>query len=109
MLLSVKMLVNTSYLQMKFFHTNSWATTTVIFGTGSVSIHLEKYSTSTKAKQRLPFAAGNGPMMSRPYLAKGQIGGRGYNGTADAFVFWPAHWHLCQRWTRSCALRNAVG
>lgn len=107
--LLVTMLLSTLYQPMMFFHTNCWAAAAVIFGTGSASIYLEKYSMAIKAKQRLPLTAGNGPMMSGPHSAKGQTGGKGYNGTTGAFALRPTHWHPWQRWARSCASRNAVG
>ena len=66
--LSVMNSFGTPNRQMIFFHTNFCTAAEVIAPRGSASIHREKYSTATFR------ATGNGPMMSSPHLAKGQIG-----------------------------------
>lgn len=61
---------------MMFFQMNFWTAATVIVPSGSASIQWEKYSMATTANL-YPFrATGNGPRVSNPHLANGQIGPR---------------------------------
>jgi hypothetical protein len=44
-----------------------------IVDTTLASIHLMKHSIATKANLRLPYAVGNGPMISSPQCCSGQV------------------------------------
>ena len=76
----------------------------LILARAFASIHLEKYSKATVAKQRLPGAGGNGLTISTPNRYKGQVGMMDLVGLADGLCFlqtfdnfWmfsPAAWRL---------------
>jgi hypothetical protein len=52
--------------QTMFCQKNFWAVYDVIVDTALASIHLVKYSTTTKVNLRFPWAVGSGLTMSRP-------------------------------------------
>lgn len=63
--------IGTPNLQTMFLNTNFTTLSWVIDLTGSASAHFVKYSTAKMHIFLPPLATGNGPMMSRPHLAKG--------------------------------------
>jgi hypothetical protein len=81
----------------------------VIVDTVLASIHLVKYSTTTKVNLRLPCAVGSGPTISRPHRWRGQVLVISFVNCEGAPDRGENFWHATQEWTTWFVVHMMVG
>src|SRR3954467_5760655 len=106
--LSVMMLCGTPY-QVVISAMNVTAVGPFSFLIGFASIHLVNLSTATSRCIMPPRAVLNGPTMSRPQMAKGQVRGMVLSAEAGRCCLELKTWHPLQCLTSSLASSKAVG
>jgi hypothetical protein len=76
---------------------------------GLASIHLVNLSTTTNRCVKPPGAVLNGPTMSRPQTANGQVSGMVLRAAAGVFLCLEKHWQPLHYFTSCSAFCLAVG
>jgi hypothetical protein len=81
----------------------------VIVDTALASIHLVKYSTAMMVNLRLPWAMGNGPMISSPHCCSGQVCAISFVSCKGAPVRGENFWHASHDRVTRLAVHMIVG